>query len=909
MSNTDLCTTCGKTLQTGSSDSVTRWLFPGDRCSCGRQQLVNAPEVTGESSRICLTCGKLKGSAKTGSLTQWIFSAARCRCDFDKIARSVQNASEVKPTGRVDNSARPARLNPPSQREAINETAAWAGEVIELDSSAFPIDRYMPKSLLGQGGLGQVYLCWDQLLKKKVAVKCLLSLTEERIVSFQNEAKLAGRLNHESLSKVLDFGITGGGRPFLVMEYFEGPTLQQVIAERDRLSDSNCLALMISISGGLQSLHSNGVLHRDLKPSNILVSKSSAQVFSESAENTEEFTPEVRLIDFGLSKSTADLQSKTLVHGKTVVGTPTYTSPDQIAGREYDARSEIYSFGCIMFETLTGRPPFQGATSLEVLTHHANSELKLPAELHSGIELDLFTIIQTCMAKDPADRFQSVDSLLQALQLLQDRIRAGKEKSITMPASVRSTPKGKSDLLVVSLGILLSLTALACCFLFLPGTLLQATKDSAPYVKLDDNYGSMLNDLTVDTVKSGVDRGSKRLNLVGLSDEELLTIGRAPAVEELVISGSTISDQGIGYLMPEKLLSLDASGSSVCTLNNIGKLRNLQRLIIRHTGVTDDALESLRFLKRLDCLDASDIGLTDKAIPKIANLNSLVTLNLSDTNISGQTLPDLSKIRTLRDVSLKRTAIKMAEVRRFLSSSPWIQVLDITNCPNINAAQIWLLEREFPRTSFSTTNVDKLSFTIDVRYGELSTEGELAFSQQQYATAINKYQECIHLLTDSGKKSTRVSVSRLLTCHENIGNAAVLSGQTKLAEKSFKDGALLARKAGFPDKATEFLIGLTRSYVYAFDSKAADLKTTELSLLNSISFSRQLFGNDIQETAEIYSQLADVMIHAGQWEKARNYVRKAMAINDPHSPKPRNKILDETISKQLDEIQQHLKSK
>src|SRR5262249_32616711 len=147
--------------------------------------------------------------------------------------------------------------------------------------------------------------------------------------------------------KVLDFGTTGGARPFMVMEYFDSESLETLLVREGKLAENVALDLFIHISDVLRCIHENGIYHRDLKPSNILI-----------ASAPTDASP-IRLIDFGISKSTQDVQSNTQIQGRTVAGTPGYMSPDQVAGLPFDAVSEIYSLGCVMFETLTGSQPFK----------------------------------------------------------------------------------------------------------------------------------------------------------------------------------------------------------------------------------------------------------------------------------------------------------------------------------------------------------------------------------------------------------------------------------------------------------------------------------------------------------------------------------------------------------------------
>ncbi|MDZ4834454.1 MAG: serine/threonine-protein kinase [Candidatus Melainabacteria bacterium] len=277
---------------------------------------------------------------------------------------------------------------------------------LNLDRSAFPTERYEPVQLLGKGALGEVYLAKDKTLGRTVAVKCLLSVTDQQVVAFHREAKIASKLSHSHIISSLDFGTTESGRPYLALEYFPGVSLEDYIAQRGRLDEELVTKLFLIIAEALAYIHNHKVFHRDLKPSNILlnVDDSSGSV-------------DLRIIDFGLSSIKEEFQSKTSVQGRTLVGTPLYMSPDQVSGGVYDARSEVYCLACLMFEALTGRPPYPGETALEILDQHSRAPIPVLSEVRPDLQFSsgIQRILNVCLAKNKADRFQSMDSLIDAL--------------------------------------------------------------------------------------------------------------------------------------------------------------------------------------------------------------------------------------------------------------------------------------------------------------------------------------------------------------------------------------------------------------------------------------------------------------------------------------------------------------
>src|SRR5581483_11058058 len=205
--------------------------------------------------------------------------------------------------------------------------------------------RYKLLGEIGSGGMGVVYKAHDSLLDKTVAIKVLLSSAGERFaVRFQNEAKAFARLSHDNVVQALDFGVLDHKTPYLVMEFVDGKTLGQVLQEDGFIAIREALPMFVQICAGVENAHRHGMLHRDIKPSNIMI-------IPRAHDNAL-----VKILDFGIVKFDRDEQE--LTTSGAGVGTANYMSPEQARGEKVDARSDIYSIGCLMFEALTGRTPF-----------------------------------------------------------------------------------------------------------------------------------------------------------------------------------------------------------------------------------------------------------------------------------------------------------------------------------------------------------------------------------------------------------------------------------------------------------------------------------------------------------------------------------------------------------------------
>jgi len=258
------------------------------------------------------------------------------------------------------------------------------------------VGTYRIEATLGQGGMGVVYRAFDTKLKRPVALKFLSGELADATVRrrFQREAQMASSLNHPHIVTVHDVG-EYGGREYLVTEFVDGGTLR-TWAKAEKRSWKQIVDMLVGVADGLSAAHAAGILHRDIKPENILIAKNGYG----------------KLADFGVAKLTktaeADIASQ-LTEGQTrpgvIIGTIAYMSPEQASGHAVDGRSDIFSFGVILYELLCGRRPFTGTTDLIVL----QNIIHRPAEpLGDQLPLLLRIAVDKALAKDPAERYQTM---------------------------------------------------------------------------------------------------------------------------------------------------------------------------------------------------------------------------------------------------------------------------------------------------------------------------------------------------------------------------------------------------------------------------------------------------------------------------------------------------------------------
>jgi len=282
---------------------------------------------------------------------------------------------------------------------------------------------YEVLSLLGKGGMGEVYLARDTRLERKVALKVLpaeLMDNPDRMKRFVQEAKAASRLNHPNIITIHEID-RAEGIDFLVMEYVPGKSLDELIP-RKGIALKKALPIAIQMAEALAAAHAAGIVHRDLKPGNVMVSESG----------------QVKVLDFGLAKltegskssrleptETIQFQSRSLTEEGTILGTVSYMSPEQAQGMSTDGRTDIFSFGAVLYEMLTGRRAFDGDSPASILSAILRDQPKPAAEIVQDLPRELDRMLSRCLRKDPDRRYQHAGDLKMDLQQVQEELASG----------------------------------------------------------------------------------------------------------------------------------------------------------------------------------------------------------------------------------------------------------------------------------------------------------------------------------------------------------------------------------------------------------------------------------------------------------------------------------------------------
>src|SRR3954467_8102383 len=267
--------------------------------------------------------------------------------------------------------------------------------------------RYELVRHIARGGMAEVYLAHDNLLDRPVALKVLfpeLSVDRSFVERFRREAQAAANLSHPNIVSVYDWG-EEDGTYFIVMEYVEGRSLSQILRDEGPLSPDRAADITTDIAAALGFAHRNGVIHRDVKPGNVLISP----------------IGQVKVTDFGIARAVSTQEN--LTQTGTVMGTATYFSPEQARGEQVAPRSDVYSLGVVLYEALTGSPPFSGDNPVAVAYKHVQEAPRTPRSLNPQLPPPLEALTLKTMAKNPANRYQSSDELAADLR----RFRDGRE--------------------------------------------------------------------------------------------------------------------------------------------------------------------------------------------------------------------------------------------------------------------------------------------------------------------------------------------------------------------------------------------------------------------------------------------------------------------------------------------------
>lgn len=313
-------------------------------------------------------------------------------------------------------------------------------------------DRYQLGAMIGTGGMSDVFIADDLRLHREVAVKVLrsdLARDPSFVTRFNKEALSVAALNHPGIVSVYDSGkeeTPSGVMPYIVMEYVEGKTLREIIHKGERFPLQRAVEIVEGILTALQYSHKNGIVHRDIKPGNIMITDSG----------------DIKVMDFGIARALAD-SGATLTSTWNIVGTAQYLSPEQATGGQADARSDLYSVGCLFYELVSGKPPFSGETPVAIAYQHVSTPLTPVTDIEPSLDPALNNFFSVALAKDPADRYQSANAMLKDLKKL------SKGEGITTQIPRTKKPLSRNRIAALALSLVV-LVGAASFFIFNPSS-------------------------------------------------------------------------------------------------------------------------------------------------------------------------------------------------------------------------------------------------------------------------------------------------------------------------------------------------------------------------------------------------------------------------------------------------------
>ena len=285
-------------------------------------------------------------------------------------------------------------------------------------------DRYDLGQIIGRGGMAEVFEATDSRLNRRVAIKVLrgeLAKDPMFLERFRREAQSAAGLNHPNIVAVYDTGednVNGVTIPYIVMEYVDGITLREMLNNGPRILPERGLEIVAGVLAALDYAHRHGIIHRDIKPANIMINAHG----------------DAKVMDFGIARAVSDAATS-VTATSAVMGTAQYLSPEQARGEVVDARSDIYSSGCVLYELLIGTPPFNGETPVSIAYQHVNEAPKSPSLLDPSIPLSLDAIVLHALAKHPSHRYQTAAEMRADVE----RAIAGMPISAPAPAPIAVT--------------------------------------------------------------------------------------------------------------------------------------------------------------------------------------------------------------------------------------------------------------------------------------------------------------------------------------------------------------------------------------------------------------------------------------------------------------------------------------
>ncbi|MBX9669365.1 MAG: protein kinase [Candidatus Obscuribacterales bacterium] len=523
-----------------------------------------------------------------------------------------------------------------------------------VGSARFNHHNYMVLEELGRGGMGVVYKCKNQKTLLDVAVKVIsYDPSDDDVIRFHREAKLLGAMQHPNILPILDFGHSDDGSLFLTMTLLTGRGLDQILEGGEKhVPFLDALNIFVQICDGLTYAHSKDILHRDIKPSNIFV------------ERFKNGDLKVTITDFGLGKLLTEDQYLTKT-GLTL-GSPPYMSPEQCSGKPADARADIYSIGCLMFEVLTGAPPFRAGAIPAVMMQHVRDVPPKLADVAPDFNYpeEMEAIIAKCLEKDPNARYSKTIELREDLYRLHEQVRnapcdypsASTETGgfLKTGAYLRTgfhkfSKAGTSKVLVA---VILAVAIAGTWGAFQIYKSKSAVKpheldQTEPVIGFQLSYNQNLAAMNPSEFASKQEK--KETDEAGIHWARFNHKNVEPKLKELLEANQRVAKLGIEASQYIDLSNSDISDESLKLLADL-PLRGLK---LNQTKISDDGVNTICKMKHLADLGLDNTMVTDRGVTQIGKtLGQLTNISLSNTKVTDAGVKALSGLQLLKWISL-----------------------------------------------------------------------------------------------------------------------------------------------------------------------------------------------------------------------------------------------------------------
>lgn len=597
-------------------------------------------------------------------------------------------------------------------------------------------ERYTVEKEIGRGGMGVVLKAHDKTLDITVAIKILgKDPTGQGAARLQREATAAGKLKHQNIARVFDFGQTTDSTPYMVMEFLKGQTLADLIQEKGKLDCKTAIPIFAQVASAMAYAHNNGVIHRDIKPSNVLLL------------DLRQLPSQVKLLDFGVASIVNENQH--LTHTGAIVGSPLYMSSEQTLGEEATVSSDIYSFGCLMFETLTGQVPFKGSSALETMSMHRSSAPPLLTDLISVQMLpsDIVLLVDECLRKNPQNRPANFALVLDRLKAIQESMENKTlsadliQKISNQHFKIRLHQFWKSKFGVITLvASLLVLTGLAISMFQSKERQIEdakiVPKDRSIANPVSDllsiennldksfNYFTTAQGVNVHSTEQSKDadanelKGKKIEKAIfehGNFDGSALKYLTSKSITTITFHNSNVKDENLKYLEPLKgnllYLEIESPYLSNKGLKEISKARKIRELYVKSDLITNEGIKYLACLPDLDHLQINSSGITDGVDTFLAKLPKLRRVHLINSSIGPDIAVKLAKLDKLETLDLSGS--KAISQKSFEAISRYMN----------NLRELLLRDTKLDKYSFKSIAKSKSIFRLVLSNAKYNPQG------------------------------------------------------------------------------------------------------------------------------------------------------------------------------------------